>query len=1048
MTSLQKKLLSFTCLAGIISPLAIVPAGAQETGATSEAPGDEIVVTGTRSSIINSLDEKRNEDAISDILSADQAGRFPDNNIAEALARIPGVSFQRNNDTSDGSFISIRGLDASFVTVLNDGLRTGTASSFRRTPLDLVQGDNISSITVTKAPLPEHSSEALGGAVDIRTRGALERSESFNMTLSGRHNTFDEREGFRVRAGFTKHLTDNLGINFSAAYRKRFFNTLQIDPATSTPEILAPLTFTRTDGSEFTLGGTGSANENINDELDLLPEGFIGIENFNVEQVNYDANDTEEDNYSVSGNIDWRASDTTTITLGGRLSYEDSKNTISRLEFDVDNDQFEDFDPTTGEFVSSPGPDTIVIRSFDDPEISFVGFLADEEEIQANAFLRGVTELESWKFNYIVGYSYAKDDRPQLLLNYTQEYDAIPGGGDDNAISFAPFILDGIYTSPVERPGFEDAYRRGLDPFCVDDDTPPESCGEVADFEEELEDSLKNERFSARFDVERSFHNSDFLDSIKVGMQFERSKFTDTLIIASFTDDNLADDGTYKVDDLDTSSDDNNQVAGDYGLLTPGVVRSFGPLAAGLQNVGPGIPLFDGDALRALRATHRESFFAQNGIPSKSLISEAEENFYTAYAQAKFDFGKLKVIGGVRIEQYEADFAAAVDLETSVGFVLAGDGDSFRFRAENQSQVGSDTDNFEVLPRIAFNYDWSDSFRVRAAYSTSISRPTFNLLNGGLEGDFDIDLVDEVDPTTATLADVDSVEVEFDIGNPDLKNAYSHNFDLSLEYYFDRQNAITVALFYKRIDDFIFSSFATPDGANFTQPEDVVELFTNSLLADTAGPALVEQLGGYDALINSDNVTIEVDQAQNGDKAEVYGLEVGVFHTFTYLPSFLSNLGFVGNVTLQETSADLTLGTFDDEDLLVELGQATAGDDFVTQVSFFNSPEIIYNLALFYEDRNWDATIGYRYAGIQLESVEGFGINQYQQGRGFLDLDIDYTIRDLGAIDRVTLFFSANDLLDDGTKFSVFETRGREKVLNDNSTFNGRTFQAGVRFRF
>ena len=57
---------------------------------------DEIIATGTRSAIANSLGIKRRADSIMDSLSADHADRFPDNNIGEALARIPGISFQRD----------------------------------------------------------------------------------------------------------------------------------------------------------------------------------------------------------------------------------------------------------------------------------------------------------------------------------------------------------------------------------------------------------------------------------------------------------------------------------------------------------------------------------------------------------------------------------------------------------------------------------------------------------------------------------------------------------------------------------------------------------------------------------------------------------------------------------------------------------------------------------------------------------------------------------------------------------------------------------------
>ena len=78
----------------------------------SERVVDEIVVRGIRSRLVNSLAEKRDSDQIIDTLSALQADKFPDRNVAEALQRLPGVSFIPEQATGLGEFISIRGLGA------------------------------------------------------------------------------------------------------------------------------------------------------------------------------------------------------------------------------------------------------------------------------------------------------------------------------------------------------------------------------------------------------------------------------------------------------------------------------------------------------------------------------------------------------------------------------------------------------------------------------------------------------------------------------------------------------------------------------------------------------------------------------------------------------------------------------------------------------------------------------------------------------------------------------------------------------------------------
>lgn len=67
-------------------------------------PMEEMVVTGLRGSVFSSLNQKRSSDQIIDVLSSAQSDRFPDNNVAEALSRLPGVSFLRDNATGNGDF--------------------------------------------------------------------------------------------------------------------------------------------------------------------------------------------------------------------------------------------------------------------------------------------------------------------------------------------------------------------------------------------------------------------------------------------------------------------------------------------------------------------------------------------------------------------------------------------------------------------------------------------------------------------------------------------------------------------------------------------------------------------------------------------------------------------------------------------------------------------------------------------------------------------------------------------------------------------------------
>lgn len=1014
-----------------------VPAIAQEASTqnveTDAQSGETIIIVdGTRASIANSISAKRESDAIVDVLSADDADRFPDNNLAEALSRLPGVSFLRDDDTSDGQFISIRGLDASFNTVLNNGIRTGTADRFRRSALDVATGDGVSSIYVTKAPLPEDASEGIGGVVDIRTRGALERRESFSLGAQLRDSSFDDRTGYRLNGRFTKHLTDTLGVNVSASFRRRFLNNIRFDP-TGGLNLLTPQTFTAADGSQIIVDDE--------DAIEIVPEDFIGVENFGLEQISYESINIRDDNFSISGTLDWELSDTTKLTAGGTYSRQNRQETISSIEFDTDDD----------DFVGG-------VLAFDDPEVAFAGILDDELEIQQSYFLRGETKLDNWQFNYIAGYSRAFRNSPDLEIEFEQELVDVAGGDDSGAaqraLTFAPFNANGVFPgpNPLNLPVFQSA----IDPFCtiLAGGDQGNRCGDISDFDEELEDSLLNERFSVRLDTTRSFDGS-ILEYVKAGLQFENSKTTDRDIDIAFNGD-----------DLDGIAPAGANFAGDFGVFNPGSARSFSAIGSPFDDIGfTGIPLANRNALLNLRRGVLDGFDpATDTLPVGEIrILKANEDYYTGYLQAKLNFNdKFTIVGGVRLEKYNGSFASNSDVDAEIEQDFMGDDDDINIGLDQDTLIAdvplapSNTDNFEVLPRVVATYNFSDRARIRGAFTTSISRPNFDLLGATFDTTLDIELNNDVDPNgPLTLADVNAFDATFNFGNPNLRNAYSYNFDLSFEYFFDRQNAVSIAGFYKRIDDFIFSSDAV---SNFGAVDigigddggvgSSVQQIINGVQLSPFGQGVVDQLGGLDTLINSNVADISVIQPINGGTAEVYGIEIGVLHTFTYLPSFLSNFGIIGNLTLQETSADLNLGTLNDDNILVLTGEAQEGDQFIQSFPFFNSPNVIGNAALFYEDRNVEATLSYRYSGVQFESLREFGLSQYRQGRGFLDFDFEYTFRDVGPIDRVRLSFAVNDVLDGGRRFTVNETYGRAGGLTDGTNFNGRSFRLGLGLRF
>lgn len=93
----------------------------------SEDTGQDIVVTGFRQSLQAALNVKKNSVAAVDSIVAEDIAKFPDQNLAESLQRIPGISIQR--DGGEGRAITVRGLGAQFTRVRVNGMETVATST-------------------------------------------------------------------------------------------------------------------------------------------------------------------------------------------------------------------------------------------------------------------------------------------------------------------------------------------------------------------------------------------------------------------------------------------------------------------------------------------------------------------------------------------------------------------------------------------------------------------------------------------------------------------------------------------------------------------------------------------------------------------------------------------------------------------------------------------------------------------------------------------------------------------------------------------------------
>jgi TonB-dependent receptor len=188
------------------------------------------------------LNQQRTAPNITNVVSSDQIGSFPDPNAAEAASRIPGVSIAR--DQGEGRYILIRGTEARLNSVMIDGERIpAPESGTRQVQLDAVPADQMQSIEVSKAVTPDMDADAIGGAVNLVTKQALDRPTML-FSLSGGYNSLQQsgnqkafsgtlgrrfmggRAGVLI-AGSSSSLTRG-SENFEAVYAAGALNDLQL----------------------------------------------------------------------------------------------------------------------------------------------------------------------------------------------------------------------------------------------------------------------------------------------------------------------------------------------------------------------------------------------------------------------------------------------------------------------------------------------------------------------------------------------------------------------------------------------------------------------------------------------------------------------------------------------------------------------------------------------------------------------------------------------------------------------------------------------------
>ncbi|HLA73143.1 MAG TPA: TonB-dependent receptor [Steroidobacteraceae bacterium] len=206
-------------------------AGAQDAQANPSG-GEEVetvLVTGIRASLGKSLEVKRQSTAVVDVINAEDVGKFPDKNVAEALQRVSGVSISR--DFGDGERVSIRGSAPNLNRTLLNGHAIATADWFVLDQLSATRSFNylmlptevIGSTEVIKGSQADLDEGGIGGTVNIKTRNPLDMpAATFAASLEGSYTELSDSTDPQAGALFSwKNDANTVGVLIAGLYQKR-----------------------------------------------------------------------------------------------------------------------------------------------------------------------------------------------------------------------------------------------------------------------------------------------------------------------------------------------------------------------------------------------------------------------------------------------------------------------------------------------------------------------------------------------------------------------------------------------------------------------------------------------------------------------------------------------------------------------------------------------------------------------------------------------------------------------------------------------------------
>ncbi len=753
---------------------------------------EAVTVTGIRGSLDRALAVKENADVIVDAISAEELGKFPDQNVAESLQRVTGVAITRSRG-GEGQFVTVRGLGQEFNTLTYKGRELATENPGREFSFDVIPSELISAAQVFKTTSAAQTDGSIGGLVNIETARALD-NPGFHVAASAGTQLESLNDEFGFKGALVASQTfanDTIGVIGSLAFQERTFRT-------DTAESIA-----------------------IDQSTDFNGDGV----NDRLNSFNLNINEEDRERFGATLAVEFEPNDSTSVTVDFLYTNFQSPSNSSSISY------FPNPGVAAGTVVNATNDVVTQTSNFTAgaPFSNIFDFVARRTEVDTETFQIG----GNWEQRF------GDDLRFELDASYSNSDGVRDGLGTNNGGgSFFVVSFVGLNFSQTDNGGIvPDITFEALPDFTATAPVPLDqlpASGARVHFSRNSSNQVEDEIFTLRGDADWEFSDNA---TFKTGFDFitrskENQLFDNAATVCGDASIPLPTLGTGL---SDPNGDPQNGAFCDRSirfadLLTPDQLATLltpfnGEEEGFLSGVDAVLPRNFQTVNIATVEQAFEALAGLTGVPSfltTSLngpnSSAIDEDTISAYVQLDWEgqLGSIPYTANAGVRATYTDVSSTGSTSTLASILIDDVSGNNAVTVDTTGSVTETNDYFDLLPSFNIAFELQENLKLRGGFSQSLARPTFE----------DITTIFSIDQINAG-------QEQASRQNPQLEAVRSNNVDVSLEWYGDNGLSLSAAGFYKDITNFINNSNAV-ETFNFPASTD---LQNNQL-----GPQMVDFL--------------------------------------------------------------------------------------------------------------------------------------------------------------------------------------------------------------